>query len=78
MMKNEEITEGAVIIYCALNSGVLNGANVPRNMTIIQIIEEWEAKSNGKTTIKALIKDHDDGDKEKERNLTKSRITVVG
>ena len=78
MMKNEEITEGAVIIYCALNSGVLNGANVPRNMTIIQIIEEWEAKSNGKTTIKALIKDQDDGDKEKERNLTKSRITVVG
>jgi hypothetical protein len=46
-------------------------------MTIIEVLDEWVAKSNGKTTVKARITDQDDGNKEKERNLTKSRITVV-
>ena len=78
MMKNKSLKNGSVITYRAKNSGVLNGTDVDRNMTIVEVLEEWVAKSNGKTTVKALITDQDDGNKEKQRNLTKSRITVVG
>ena len=78
MMKQAKLTVPMRVSYLAANSGVLNASDIPRDVTITEVISEWVAKSNGKVTVKVMIIDHDDGDKKKERNFTKSRITVIG
>tara|TARA_R100000963_G_C4629941_1_gene95282 strand:+ start:228 stop:464 length:237 start_codon:yes stop_codon:yes gene_type:complete len=77
MMKKAELTVPVRVSYLAANSGVFNASDIPRDVTIIEVISEWVAKSNGKVTVRVMIVDHDDGDKQKERNFTKSRITVT-
>ena len=78
MKKKLKVKEGVRISYLAANSKVKNGVDKKRDMTIVEIlIPEWEAKSNGNLTIQVLVIDHDDGDKEKTRNLTSERITII-
>ena len=80
ILKTKQPTKGLAvhISYLAVKSGVLNASEVPRDLTITEIvIPKWEAKSNGQLTIQVVVIDHDDGDKEKTRNLTSERITII-